>query len=50
MCSSDLLLVKLWELLKKILTRKGREAMAAEKKKRAEERERNRTGLDENEM
>jgi len=45
-----LLLVKLWELLKKILTRKGREAMAAEKKKRAEERERNRTGLDENEM
>jgi phage regulator Rha-like protein len=45
-----LLLVKLWELLKKTLTRAGREAIRAEKRKRADEKERERTGLDENEL
>jgi hypothetical protein len=42
------LLVKLWELIKKIATKSGREATRSEKKKRAEERERQETGLDEN--
>jgi Mg-chelatase subunit ChlD len=45
-----LLLVKLWVFLKKILTKEGRKTTAAEKKKRAEEQELNRTGLDENEI
>ncbi len=45
-----LLLVKLWEFLKKKLTRAGREATRAKKKKREEEKERDRTGLDENAM
>jgi len=43
-----LLLVKLWEFLKKKISKAGREATRAEKKKLAEERERDRTGLDEN--
>jgi hypothetical protein len=43
-----LLLVKLWEFLKKKLSKAGREATRTEKKKRAEEREQDRTGLDEN--
>jgi hypothetical protein len=42
-----LLLVKLWEFLKKTFSRAGREATRAEKQKRAEDEERNRTGLDE---
>jgi Mg-chelatase subunit ChlD len=45
-----LLLVKLWVFLKKTFTRPGREATRAEKMKRAEDEERNRTGLDENEL
>ena len=40
-----LLLVKLWEFLKKTFTREGREAGRAEKKERAEEKERERSGL-----
>lgn len=45
-----LLLVKLWEFLKKTFSRAGREAKRAEKIKRAEAEERNRTGLDENDL
>ena len=45
-----LLLVKLWEFLKKTFSRAGREATRAEKIKRAEDEERNRTGLDENDL
>jgi len=43
-----LLLVKLWELIKKVVTKSGREATRREKNKRAEELELQKTGLDEN--
>ncbi|MBN2158982.1 MAG: hypothetical protein JW807_06270 [Spirochaetes bacterium] len=45
-----LLLVKLWEWLKKVFSRELREAARAEKKKLAEEKELEKTALDENEM
>jgi hypothetical protein len=45
-----LLLVKLWEFLKKTFSRAGREATRAEKLKQADEKERAKTGLDENEL
>jgi hypothetical protein len=44
-----LLLVKLWKILKKTFSRAGRDETRAEKKKRAEDEERNRAGLDESE-
>ena len=43
-----LLLVKLWELIKKVATKAGREKTRADRQKRAEEKERQETGLDEN--
>ena len=45
-----LLLVTLWKILKKTFSRAGRDATRAEKKKRAEDEERNRAGLDESEL
>jgi len=43
-----LLLVKLLELIKKVATKSGREKTRADKLKKAEEKERQETGLDEN--
>jgi Mg-chelatase subunit ChlD len=45
-----LLLVKLWEFLKSSFSQAGREKRRTEKIKKAEEKEREQTGLDENEM